>query len=76
MCLQATVYNRGHINGAWNFPLGTEGGAVVKVEDGNFSMWVSKQTMNINYVSFDDYNADAGWYTGGLQSYNTADRSG
>lgn len=72
MLLQASVYNQGHISGAWNFPLGTVGGAVVKVEDGNFSMWVSKESSFHTYVSMNiDYCI--GGYTGGLQGYHTAD---
>ena len=38
---QASEYCCAHISGSWNFPLGSDGGAVVKTEDGNFAIWVS-----------------------------------
>ena len=50
---QAGEYCCAHISGSWNFPLGSDGGAVVKTEDGNFAIWVSGSVNKMNRVIVD-----------------------
>ena len=52
---QASEYCCAHISGSWNFPLGSDGGAVVKTEDGNCYLgeWIGKQTRKMNQVIVD-----------------------
>jgi len=38
---QAPDYADGHIPRTVNIPLGAEGGVDLRVEDGNFAIWVS-----------------------------------
>jgi rhodanese-related sulfurtransferase len=43
---QVEEFNSKHIKGALNFPLGEAGGAIVRVEDGNFAIWVGTLVSN------------------------------